>query len=364
MSVLSWWRIVFSLRLAMFSVLLCFIALAQIALAQTKSEAEDFLTEFNRRAPFQANKRWVAYWKYSTDVSSTAAALAKKKASLAFQTFLEEARKNASRFSNLEDLPETFQRQIKLIRASSTLKDELNRKKLAEIKIQMQNIYSSSQVYDAEKGKNLSLSPDLTNIMASSKRYDYLKFAWQGWRDAVGPSIRPLYEQYVKLSNEGSRDNNFGDYGEYWRSYYEVNNLPELVENLWKDLEPFYKELHAYVRVKLANEYPQVKGKDAIPAHLLGNMWSQSWMNIYSSVEPYEGKSSLDVTKTMNDKNYSIEDMFNITESFFLSLGMEKLPDKFVQRSMIRKPEGRDVVCHASAWDMFVKTNDGEKDVR
>ncbi|KAJ7377735.1 hypothetical protein OS493_026871 [Desmophyllum pertusum] len=93
-------------------------------------------------------------------------------------------------------------------------------------------------------------------------------------------------------------------------------------------------------------------------------MWSQSWVNIYPLVEPYKGKSSLDVTKTMQDKNYTVEDMFQITESFFLSLGMEKLPEKFMEKSMIRKPEGREVECHAFANDMYVKTKDGGKDVR
>lgn len=348
----------------MFRVAVVLIALTQIVLAETNNEAEDFLTEFNRRAPLEANANEIANWKYSTNVSSAEAAAGKKSATLAFTKFLEEARKNASKLGNVEDLSADFQRQIKLIRRSATLKDEQKRKKLADIKIQMQTIYSSSQVYDQVSGKNLFLSPDLTQIMASSRNFAELKMAWQGWRDAVGSKIRPLYEEYVRLSNEGARDNNFADYGAYWRSSYEVDNLPELVENLWKDLEPFYKELHAYVRHKLAKEYAPVKEKDAIPAHLLGNMWSQSWVNIYPLVEPYKNKSSLDVSKTMQDKNYTVEKMFDITESFFLSLGMEELPKKFKERSMIRKPAGREVECHASAWDMYVKTKDGEKDVR
>ena len=348
----------------MFRVALVLIALTQIVPAQANDQAEDFLAEFNRRAPLEANANEIANWKYSTNVSSAEAVAGKKSANSAFETFLKEARKNASQLSNVKDLSEDFQRQIKLIRRSATLKDEQKRKKLADIKIQMGTIYSASKVYDQTTGKNLSLSPDLTNIMASSQNFNKLKFAWQGWRDGVGSKIRPLYEEYVKLSNEGASDNGFADYGAYWRSLYEVDNLPELVENLWRDLEPFYKELHAYVRDKLAKQYPQVKEKDAIPAHLLGNMWSQSWVNIYPLVEPYKGKPSLDVSKTMQDKNYTVEDMFDITESFFLSLGMEKLPKKFTERSMIRKPEGREVECHASAWDMYVKTKDGEKDVR
>ncbi|NND00594.1 MAG: peptidase M2 family protein, partial [Gammaproteobacteria bacterium] len=33
-------------------------------------------------------------------------------------------------------------------------------------------------------------------------------------------------------------------------------------------------------------------------------------------------------------------------------LGLPELPDSFYQNSMIKKPADRDVVCHASAWDM------------
>lgn len=364
-SVLAACSLASSVYRTMFHVaLVALIALTQIVLAETNSKAEEFLTEFNRRAPLQANAKELASWKYSTNLSSSEAAAATKAASLAFDIFFEEAKKNASKLGNVEDLPEEFQRQIKLIRESSTLKDVQKREKLAGLKIQMQKIYSSTEVFDQIKGKNLSLSPDLTNIMASSRTFDELKMAWQGWRDAAGPKIRPLYEQYVKFSNEGARDNGYTDYGAYWRSWYEVDNLPELVKDLWRDLEPFYKELHAYVRHKLAKEYPQVKEQDAIPAHLLGNMWSQTWGEIYSLVEPYKVNSSLDVTKAMQDKNITIEEIFRITESFFVLLGMEKLPKKFVERSLIRKPEGLDVECHASAWDMYVETKDGKKDVR
>ena len=344
---------------------LCLISFTQTVFAETSSKAEEFLTEFNRRALIERNKYELASWRYSSNVSSTEAIEEKKSATLAYETFLEEARKNASKFSSLEDLPVDSQRQIKLIRVSgAALKDKQKRQKLADIKIQMQTIYSASYAQHPVTGKNLSLSPDLTNIMASSRKYDELVFAWQGWRDAVGPKIRPLYEKYVKLANEGAKDNNFSDYGAYWRESYEVDNLPELVKTLWGELEPFYQELHAYVRAQLANEYPQVHGNRGIPAHLLGNMWAQSWVEIYPLVEPYKSKSSLDVTKTMKEKNFTVEKVFDVTESFFVSLGMEKLPEKFLQRSMIRKPKGREVECHASAWDMYLRTKEGEKDVR
>ena len=348
----------------MFLLALCLTGLAQIVSAETNVKVREFLSEFNRRAPIEKNKRELAVWKYINNVTSDEAIAEKKTASLKFSRFLEEEHENARKFGSLENLPEDLQRQIKLIRVSGSLKDIQKRERFEDIKIEMGTIYSATRVYDLKTGRNLSLSPDLTKIMASSRQYDRLKFAWQNWRDAVGPKLRPLYKEYVELANEGAKDNNFSDYGAFWRESYEVDNLPELVRTLWRDLEPFYKELHAYVRFQLAKHFPQVQEKYAIPAHLLGNMWAQSWVEIYPLVEPYNNRSSLDVTKTMEAKNKTVEDMFGLTESFFRSLGMEKLPKKFLERSMIRKPEGRVVGCHASAWDMYSKTADGEKDVR
>ena len=96
-----------------------------------------------------------------------------------------------------------------------------------------------------------------------------------------------------------------------------------------------------------------------IPAHLLGNMWAQSWVNIYDLVEPYKGKPSLDVTANMKKQNYNADKMFRLAESFFTSIGLEPLPSSFYNNSMITKPEGREVICHASAWDFGIN-----KDVR
>ena len=327
------------------------------------SEAEKFLSEFNRRAPTEARKRKLADWNYSTNITAINKAL-KKKAVLAIEAFSNDARRNASELGSLDGLPKDVQRQVLLIRSSMIPKDIAKRQQLADVKLKMEEIYSTSKVYDNESRKNLSLDPGLKNIIATSKTYDRLLFAWKGWRDTVGPKLRPLYEKYVELSNAGAKDNNFADAGAFWRSSYEVNNLEELVENLWNDLKPLYQELHAYVRHRVGEHFPQVKAVEPIPAHLLGDMWAQSWVNVYPLVEPFKNRSSLDVTKTMQDENVNVLDMINITESFFVSIGMGKLPNEFIEKSMIKKPQGREVVCHASAWDMFLETETGEQDVR
>lgn len=341
----------------MFLLFFCFNIFSQVVSSGNNAKAEDFLREFNLRGSVEKNKFEVADWRYATNVSSKEAIASLEAASLKYNAFLEEARLNASEFASLGELSEDFQRQLKLIRLSWTLSDPQDKK------IKMRQIYSTTRVYDPETRMNLSLSPDLTNTMSNTyNAYSTLNLAWQGWRDAVGPEIKPLFEEYVELVNQRARENDFSNYGTFLRELHEVRNLPELVKTLWEDLEPFYKELHAYVRSKLSDHFPQSRGDSAIPAHVLGSMWADSWVGTYPLVKPYKRKPGLDATLPMREKNYTIEDMFRVAESFFVSLGFGELPGKFQERSMIRKPEGRDVECHSSAWDMF--TQGSGKDVR
>jgi len=44
--------------------------------------------------------------------------------------------------------------------------------------------------------------------------------------------------------------------------------------------------------------------------------------------------------------------MTRVAEDFYVSLGMPKLPESFWKKSLMVQPRDRDVVCHASAWDM------------
>lgn len=52
-------------------------------------------------------------------------------------------------------------------------------------------------------------------------------------------------------------------------------------------------------------------------------------------------------------QNYTALRMFRTSEEFFKSLGLKEMPQPFWDKSMIVKPPGREVVCHASAWDFY-----------
>jgi len=74
----------------------------------------------------------------------------------------------------------------------------------------MLNIYSTATVTDAS-GREYRLDPDLTEVMSTSRDYDRLLWAWRSWRDATGPSIKPLYTPLVEKMNRAATDN--GNHG-------------------------------------------------------------------------------------------------------------------------------------------------------
>ncbi|XP_051014842.1 angiotensin-converting enzyme [Acomys russatus] len=221
----------------------------------------------------------------------------------------------------------------------------------------MSRIYSTGKVCFPNKTATCwSLDPDLTNILASSRSYAKLLFAWEGWHDAVGTALKPLYQDVSALSNEAYRQDGFPDTGAYWRSWYDSPNFEETLEHLYHQLEPLYLNLHAYVRRALHRHYGDkyINLRGPIPAHLLGNMWAQSWENIYDMVVPFPDKPNLDVTSTMVQKGWNATHMFRVAEEFFTSLGLLPMPPEFWAESMLEKPtDGREVVCHASAWDFY-----------
>ena len=74
-----------------------------------------------------------------------------------------------------------------------------------------------------------------------------------------------------------------------------------------------------------------------MPAHVLGNMWGQSWSNIYDLVYKYENNkadSEINLTKILAEKDIDEIEMVEIAENFFVSLGFEPLSDTFWERSL------------------------------
>nr|XP_020730930.1 angiotensin-converting enzyme-like isoform X2 [Odocoileus virginianus texanus] len=219
----------------------------------------------------------------------------------------------------------------------------------------METTYSMAQVC-LNEGPCLPLEPDLEEVMATSRDQKELLWAWQGWRDAVGRQLRMTFERYVQLSNKAAKLNGYQDMGALWRSKYESDSLQEDLEQLFQELQPLYLNLHAYVRRALYRFYgPElIDLRGPIPAHVLGNMWAQSWVNILDLALPFPEKPPEDITKIMQGQHWKPEKMFQEAEKFFTSMGMLSTPPEFWTNSMMERPtDGREVECHASAWDFY-----------
>ncbi len=213
-------------------------------------------------------------------------------------------------------------------------------------------MYGSGK-YCPQPGKCLDLD-QLSDILRTSTDSKALLDAWRGWH-TISPPMRPLFERYVELGNKGARELGFADMGAMWRSKYDLppDAFTAEMDRLWDQVRPLYVALHAYVRRKLREKYGDiVPASGPIPAHLLGNMWAQEWENIYPLVAPKNADPGYDLTAILKSKNTQPLDMVRYGEHFFTSLGFAPLPKTFWERSMFVKPRDRDVVCHASAWDV------------
>uniref|UniRef100_A0A2K5XHN5 Angiotensin-converting enzyme n=1 Tax=Mandrillus leucophaeus TaxID=9568 RepID=A0A2K5XHN5_MANLE len=224
-----------------------------------------------------------------------------------------------------------------------------------KILLDMETTYSVATVCHTN-GSCLQLEPDLTNVMATSRKYEELLWAWEGWRDKAGRAILQFYPKYVELINQAARLNGYVDAGDSWRSMYETPSLEQDLERLFQELQPLYLNLHAYVRRALHRHYgaQHINLEGPIPAHLLGNMWAQTWSNIYDLVVPFPSAPSMDPTEAMLKQGWTPRRMFKEADDFFTSLGLLPVPPEFWNKSMLEKPtDGREVVCHASAWDFY-----------
>ncbi|KPL67841.1 peptidyl-dipeptidase [Erythrobacter sp. SG61-1L] len=180
---------------------------------------------------------------------------------------------------------------------------------------------------------------------------------WASWHDNVGAPMKDDYARLAAIANDGAKELGFTDAGAMWRSNYDMDpkEFEAMTERLWQEMKPLYVALHTYVRTKLNEKYGDAVQASTGPirADLLGNMWAQEWGNIYPVVAPPgTGDLGYDITDLLVDKGRGAMDMVKIGEGFYSSLGFKELPATFWERSQFEKPADREVVCHASAWDI------------
>ena len=303
-----------------------------------------------------------AGWVQSNFITDDTTAIAASAQTVVIGATMELATE-AARFDGVA-LPEETRRKLLLLKTSMGLAapaDPALQAELAGITPSMESTYGRG-VYCPGDGEDCLELPQMERLFAESRDTDELLDLWTGWR-TISPPLRSPYVRFTELANAGARDLGFTDLGELWRAGYDMppDQFTVELERLWSQVRPLYESLHCHVRAKLADEYGSavVPPDEPIPAHLLGNMWSQTWANIYDIVGPARSDPGYDLTRLLESNRVDELEMVRDGERFFSSLGFDPLPTTFWERSLFVQPVDRDVVCHASAWDL-----DYESDVR
>ena len=319
------------------------------------SEMGDFLRKAETRLLDLTVESQKADWVYDTYITSDSELLAARAFSRLIGATAELARQSTG-FST-KDLSETDARKARLLRlmlplvapSDPTESEELSRRVTA-----MRGTYSKGRYAPRSAPEPLDLQ-GLSRILSESRDPALLEEVWTGWHE-VGRSIRPDFVRYVELANRGAAELGFADTGAMWRSKYDMEPaaFAREVDRLWSEVEPLYRSLHAYVRRRLLEHYgpENVPAEGPIPAHLLGNMWAQSWEGTLPLLAPPSSSSEFDLTALLVRRGLTEADMVRTAERFFISLGFDPLPATFWERSMLVRPRDREVVCHASAWDV------------
>lgn len=327
---------------------------ASTASVPTVAEAERFLRDAEVSLQQLSVIAQRAAWVYETHITDDTEAMSAQASEQAL-TVGSEIAIQARRYNALP-LSADNKRKLKLLQLNLSFKDAADREAYTRLSTSLAGEYGKAKYCKnpADASTCLDLG-QMEEIMAQSHDPAVLKDVWMGWHQQAS-KYKDSYVNYVAVSNKGAREMGFADTGALWRSQYDMS--PDAfegdTERLWQQVKPLYDSLHQYVRLKLRQTYgPDVVPLTGpIPAHLFGNMWSQSWENLYPIVKPQEQAASLDVGAVLKQKNIGAKAMAQYAEGFYTSLGMEKLPESFWQRSMLTKPRDREVVCHASAWDL------------
>ncbi len=348
--------------------LLCFAMVgamgAQVANGQAKpvptpEEAKKFIEEAEQRLFDLGVKASRASWVQENFITDDTEQIAAD-ASEILNTASAKYAKEAHRYDGAKLSPELARKRLLLELATGfpAPDDPKAQKELAQVLASLDGDYGKGKwCPDGDKKPCLDITA-IERLMATSRDPEELKRAWLGWH-AVGAPMRQRYARMVELGNQGSKELGYADVGALWRSNYDMppDAFAKELDRTWEQLRPLYLSLHAYVRGQLAKKY----GKDVvppngpIPAHLLGNLWAQQWNNVYDLMDSPKPAQSFDLTKILQERKTDPKGMVKHGENFFMSLGFPPLPQTFWERSLFTKPADRDVVCHASAWDVDSK---------
>ena len=322
----------------------------------SSESADEFVARVNRDLGALAQEAQAAGFTQDTFITADTQLL-NARANDRYLAYLSKAVAEAKRYDGEQLSPSTARAllRLRLNVAAPAPDDPVKRARLTQLEASLEAKYGEGKYCPSGPASCKNID-QLEEILANSRHYAELTEAWKGWH-GVGAGMREEYTQFVALANEGARSLGFRDLGVMWRSGYDMppEEFDALSERLWQQVKPLYDALHCYARARLAKRYGEdkVPAGQPIPAQLLGNMWAQHWSKIYPDLlRPYPLASLESPDALLKARKWDAVRMTRSAESFYTSLGFPQLPQSFWQRSMLTRPRDREVVCHASAWDM------------
>ena len=357
--------------------------------AQPGETADQFVARVNEEVRKLSTELNSAQWLSNTYIngdSELIAAKANERWLAQLNVWIEQSK----RYDGQQLKPETARalKLLKLWTAMPAPKDPKKLEELTQLATRMEGMYGAGSYCTGEGAARTCRDiGQLSDVLAKSRDYDAQLDAWQGWHTISVP-MRKDYVRFTELVNEGAKEMGFADAGEMWRSGYDMSpaELASESDRLWGQVKPLYEQLHCYARTRLDAQYGKDKGEVAgglLPAHLMGNLWQQDWSNLWDILHPYKAAGSLDINSALErmaaadlarelakpaaagtsaaERSFAAQRaaqlatakaMTERAQDFYVSLGMPKLPESYWQKSQFIKPMDRDVVCHASAWDM------------
>ena len=324
--------------------------------AAANESADEFVARVNGELTARAQEAQAAGFTLDTFITPDTQLL-NARANDRYLAYLSKAVAEAKRYDAQKLSPATARALMKLrLNVAAPAPDDAHKRaRLTQLEAQLEAKYGEGKYCPTGPASCKNLD-QLAEILATSRNYDELTDAWKGWH-SVGAGMREDYTQFVALANEGARELGFKDLGVMWRAGYDMSpeEFDAESERLWQQVKPLYDGLHCYARARLERRYGEgnVPPGKPIPAQLLGNMWAQQWNKIYPDIlKPYPRASIETADARLKAQKWDAVRMAHSAESFYTSLGFPQLPRSFWERSMLTRPRDREVVCHASAWDL------------